>query len=49
MPRELEEEFWGEAGAVTVKVWRQWNRFLLVDGCDWVVFLGSACVEICSR
>ena len=24
-----------------------WNRFLLVDCCDWMVILGSASAEIC--
>ena len=45
--------FWGEAGAgylpsgsIEVKVWRRWNRFLLVDCSGWVVILGSVCVEI---
>ena len=25
------------------------TRFLLVDCCGWVVFVGSTCVEICLR
>ena len=56
MPREKEGRFWGEAGASylssasnEVKVWGRWRGFLLVDCCGWVVFLGSACVEICWR
>ena len=28
-------------------MWRQWNEFLFLDCCGWVVILGSACVEIC--
>ena len=54
MPREKEERFWGEAGAVylssgsnEVKVCGQWNGLLLVDWWDWAVFLGSACVQTC--
>ena len=54
MPREKEGKFWGEAGAAylssrsnEVKVWRRCSGFLLVDCCGWLVFLGSACIEIC--
>ena len=56
MPREIEGRFWGEAGAAylssgsnEVEVWGLWSGFLLVNCCGWVVFLGSACLEICWR
>ena len=51
---KMEGRFWDEAGAgyppsgsKEVKVWRRWSRFLLVDCCSWVLFLGSASVELC--
>lgn len=50
------KRFWGEAGARYVptgsnemKVWGQWNGYLLVDCCLLAVILGSNCVEICWR
>ena len=35
-----------QRGSNEVKVWGRWSGFLLVDCCDWVLFLGSACVKI---
>ena len=37
------------SGINKVKMWGRLSRFLLVDCCGWVVFLGSVCVEICWR
>ena len=54
MAREKERRFWGEIGNVNlscgsnkVKVRGRQSRFLLVDCCGWVEFLGSAFVKIC--
>ena len=57
MPRKKREgRFWGEAGAVylsskcsEVKRLEQSSRFLLVDCCNWMVIVGSACVDICWK